>query len=175
MNTRDLIITALTPGTPFNSNNLIWRSIQALSQFAGCSLEETLELIAGDLADVAVVRPSAAGKGLLAALKEHIPQAANNGEGEVVAVAGGPAFNAPLPVAPEPMDEAVELAEPPAHPQEQAVVGGLPGQIPEGESECGVPDCPICAAHNLAEAGLPEQAEEDIHVAPPPPPPPALG
>ncbi len=117
MNTRDRVIAALTPGSPFNANGLIWRSVQALSQFAGCSPEETLELIAGDLADVAVVRPSQAGKGLLAALKDNVPQAANPGLAEVVAVAGGPAFNAPPDAPPEPMEEALEMPEPPAHPE----------------------------------------------------------
>ena len=107
MNTRDRIICALTPGSAFNANGLIWRSIDALSQFAGVTLEETLELLAGDLADIVVVRPSQTGKGLLAALKEHIPQAANQGQDEQVAVVGGPAFNGPV-------DPLVEAAEAPA-------------------------------------------------------------
>ena len=136
MNTRDRITTALTPGSPFNANGLIWRSVQALSQFAGCNPDETLELLAGDLADAVVIRPSNAGKGLLAALKEHIPEAANQGDGEVMNVAGGPAFNAPPEAVPEPMEEAVEMAQPPAPeaqdemPVEPVAVGAIFGQVP---------------------------------------------
>ncbi len=147
MNTRDRVITALTPGSPFNTNGLIWRSVQALSQFAGCSYEETLELLVGDLGDIAVVRPSQTGKGLLSALKAHVPQAANPGQAEVVAAVGGPAFNAPAEVAPEPMEEAVEMPEPPAHPEPlphpdalhlDQVAGG------DAENQCNDPECAVC-------------------------------
>lgn len=93
MNIRDRVIIALTPGSPFNANALVWRSIEALAQFAGISAGQTLELLAGDLGDVAVVRPSA--KGLVAALKEHVPPADKVGDkpqDEQIAVAGGNAF-----------------------------------------------------------------------------------
>ncbi len=117
MNTRDRIITALTPGSAFNANGLIWRSVHALSQFAGVAPEEALELLAGDLADVVVVRPSQTGKGLLAALKEHVPHAANQGQDEQVNAVGGPAFNAPLDEAPEAPQEEQDVAVP-APPEE---------------------------------------------------------
>lgn len=96
MNARDRIITALTKGTPFNTNGLTWRSVDMLAQFAGMDPEETLDLLAGDLADLVAVRPSKTNKGLLAALKAEIPQAADPGDDVQVAVAGGPAFNAPI-------------------------------------------------------------------------------
>lgn len=101
MNALDRIITALTPGTAFNTNGLLWRSIQALSQFAGCSTEETLELIAGQLSDTVVVRPSKTGKGLLAAISANIPEGQLE-QGEVMSIAGGNAFNPLTLDAPEP-------------------------------------------------------------------------
>ncbi len=130
MNTRDRIITALTPGSAFNANGLVWRSIDALSQFAGVSSEEALELLAGDLADIAVVRPSQTGKGLLAALKVHVPQAANKGQHEQVNALGGPAFNAPLEEAPE------------APQEEQAENPCLMGQVGAAGQAIAVPDEP---------------------------------
>ncbi len=137
MNTRDVIVTALTPGSPFNRNGLIWRSIGALSQFAGLEPAETLELLAGDLADVATVRPSQTGMGLLAALRDNVPQAANQGEEDPqVAIAGGPAYNAP-PEAVDPQPDAppglgdVEPAGPLAFDGENVVADEpLPGMDP---------------------------------------------
>jgi hypothetical protein len=128
MNIRDRVVTALTPGSAFNANGLIWRSVDALSQFAGVTPEETLELLAGDLSDVAVVRPSQTGKGLLAALKEHVPQAANPGQNEQVAVLGGPALNPP----PVPLEEEVEGPVP--EPLDEPAPGEVPGPHPEEDA-----------------------------------------
>lgn len=121
MSARDRIITALTPGTPFNSSGLVWRSVDALSRFAGLDPDQTLEILAGDLAEEVAVRPSKTNAGLLAALKAQIPQAADPGDDVQVAVAGGPAFNAPA-------EQEQAVGEAPGEEEEDL---GLEGMDPE--------------------------------------------
>ena len=102
MDARDIIVTALSPGTAFNGQNKIFRSVDTLAKF--CSLEpgEVLDLLAGDLGNDVVCKPSTKGKGILVALKANVP--AEPEDPQVVAV-GGPALNAP----PE-ADAAVDVA-----------------------------------------------------------------
>jgi hypothetical protein len=107
MNPRDIICTALTPGSPFNPKDKIFRSVNTLAAF--CSMEpgEVLELLAGDLAPEVVCKPSPK-KGVLVALRAQLPPA-QDGDGPQVVAVGGPALNPPAPGAPEnPPNEAEE-------------------------------------------------------------------
>lgn len=70
MNNQDIIITALTPGSPFNANNKIWRSVSTLSTFCECEPSDILEIIAGDLGQQVTCKPSTKGKGILVALRD---------------------------------------------------------------------------------------------------------
>jgi hypothetical protein len=73
VNATDKIITALTPGSIFNRNGKVFRSISSLAQFAGLEEAEVLELLNGDLTDVVTCKPSKKGKGILVALTAQIP------------------------------------------------------------------------------------------------------
>ena len=74
MNPIDAVIMALSPATPFNPQSKVWRSADALAQFAGITKPELQDLIAGDLAAQAVCRPSKKPeKGFLVALKSQLP------------------------------------------------------------------------------------------------------
>jgi hypothetical protein len=101
MNPRDAIVTALTPGSPFNPNGLVFRSVQSLCAFAQLEVPEIMELLAGDLAAQVACKPGKKGK-VLVALKVHLPEPAPVPAGAVqqVQVAGGPAFNPPPQPAP---------------------------------------------------------------------------
>lgn len=101
MNPRDVIVTSLTPGTPFNPKGKIYRSVKSLGVITGISEGDIMELLAGDLAALVSCKPSAKGKGLLVALKNQLPA-------EQVQVVGGPAFNPPAMM---PMGLAGEILE----------------------------------------------------------------
>lgn len=73
MNPQDIIVTALTPGTPFNEKGLIYRSVNSLAAIVGLPTGEVMGLLAGDLAGMVSCKPSKKGKGLLVALKANIP------------------------------------------------------------------------------------------------------
>lgn len=73
MNTTDKIVTALTPGSIFNRNGLVFRSVASLASFAGMEEDEILELLGGDLAQMVTCKPSKKGKGILVALTDQIP------------------------------------------------------------------------------------------------------
>jgi hypothetical protein len=68
---------ALTPGTPFNQQNKVFRSAKALAQFCGEDVgqADVLGIIAENLADRVTIRPSAKRpeNGPLIALTEFIP------------------------------------------------------------------------------------------------------
>ena len=76
MNVNDKIVTALTPGSFFNRKGLIFRSLRALSEFAGVDPEGLLEVLNGELAAVVTCKASGKGKGILVALTAHIPEGA---------------------------------------------------------------------------------------------------
>lgn len=73
MHPQDTIVTALTPGTPFNPKGLIYRSVISLAEITNLPYAEVLGLLAGDLAGMVSCKPSKKGKGLLVALKANIP------------------------------------------------------------------------------------------------------
>lgn len=75
MNPQDIIVTALTPGSPFNEKGLIYRSVESLSAIVGLPTGEIMGLLAGDLAGMVSCKPSKKGKGLLVALKANLPPA----------------------------------------------------------------------------------------------------
>ncbi len=106
MNTTDKIITALTPGSIFNRNELIFRSLGSLASFTELEENEVLELLNGDLVDVVTCKPSAKGKGILVALTVQIPVEVPDGP---VAIVAGP-VDPGLPDAP--VAEEVEVDPP---------------------------------------------------------------
>lgn len=88
MNTTDKIVTALTPGSIFNGNGLLFRSLSSLAEFAGLPEDEVLELLNGDMSQVVTCKPSKKGKGILVALIEQLQlhqQQAEAGEPTVIA------------------------------------------------------------------------------------------
>jgi len=93
MKAQDVIVTALTPGSPFNPKGKIYRSVKSLAAITGYPAEEIFSLLAGDLAALVACKPSNKGKGLLVALKAQLPAAPV----EQVLVAGGNAFVPPAP------------------------------------------------------------------------------
>lgn len=96
MNTTDKIITALTPGSIFNRNGLVFRSAKSLAEFAGVPEDEVLALLNGDLAQMVTCKPSKKGKGILVALTAMVEaQAQANQE-----AANAPAVVAAIPVGP---------------------------------------------------------------------------
>ncbi len=94
MNTTDKIITALTPGSIFNRNGLIFRSLSSLASFTELEEGEVLELLNGDLAGVVTCKPSTKGKGILVALTAQIPAEVEDGP---VAIVAGP-VNPGIPI-----------------------------------------------------------------------------
>jgi hypothetical protein len=83
MNPIEAITMALTPGTPLNQQNKVFRSVKALSQFANLDEGETLAAIVAELHDRVTIRPSnkRPQNGPLVALTEHIPPAEEGGPG----------------------------------------------------------------------------------------------
>lgn len=90
MNTQDIIITVLSFGTPFNPHNKVFRTVTTLASFCNLENEEVLELLAGDLSNLVVCKPSTKGKGILVALQVNVPDLAEDPQ---IAIAGGPALN----------------------------------------------------------------------------------
>ena len=91
MNTTDKLVTALTPGSIFNRNGLIFRSVGSLAEFAGMEENEVLELLNGDMAQIVTCKPSKKGKGILVALTDQIPAAGGfDGVAGPVNIAAGP-------------------------------------------------------------------------------------
>jgi hypothetical protein len=68
VNTTDKIVTALTPGSIFNRNGLVFRSAKSLAEFSGITEDEVLATLNGDLAVLVTCKPSKKGKGILVAL-----------------------------------------------------------------------------------------------------------
>ena len=91
MNTADKIVTALTPGSIFNRNGLVFRSVNSLAEFAGIPAEEVLELLNGDMAQVVTCKPSKKGKGILVALTDRIPAPEEDGPVNIAAFPCDPA------------------------------------------------------------------------------------
>lgn len=73
MNSIDKIVAALTPGSIFNRNNLVFRSVDTLASFTGMEVNEVLELLNGDLVQLVTCKPSKKGKGILVAMTDQIP------------------------------------------------------------------------------------------------------
>ena len=99
MNVTDKIITALTPGSIFNRNGLIFRSLGSLAAFAKLEEAEVLELLNGDLVDLVTCKPSARGKGILVALTAVIELHAEVDENPVDVVVEPVNPDLPIPVA----------------------------------------------------------------------------
>ena len=107
MNTTDKIVTALTPGSIFNRNGHVFRSIATLAEFADMDQDEVLGLLNGDMAALVTCKPSKKGKGILVALTDQIPQQEEDGPVVVAAGPVAPALEAEEEVAAEaPLDDA---------------------------------------------------------------------
>ncbi len=144
MNTTDRIVAALSPGSPFNANGLVWRSVTSLAQYAGVGVEEVLELLVGNLAaDVAVKPSKKKDVGLLAALKVNLP-GEHDADGPVV-IAGGPVFNPPEGGQPENPAE-VEVPAPPVAWVGDVLAGGIAGEVP-APGHAGLPGQVEVAGH----------------------------
>ncbi len=100
MNSTDKIVTALTPGSIFNRNAHVFRSIMTLAQFAEMDEGDVLDILNGDLSGTVTCKPSAKGKGILVALTANVPQLE---VGEPIHVTAGPVSPA--------LDEEVEVTE----------------------------------------------------------------
>ena len=113
MNTADKLVTALTPGSIFNRNGLIFRSLSSLASFAELEEGEVLELLNGDMAQIVTCKPSKKGKGILVALTAQIP----------VPEEDAPVCVAAVPLGPPGMNHAAlaDLADDPGDHQEVAV------------------------------------------------------
>ena len=120
MNTTDKIVTALTPGSIFNGNGLVFRSLGALAEFTGLAEDEVLELLNGDMSQVVTCKPSKKGKGILVALVEQVQIQQAVAEAE----AGEPTVIAAMPADPEePIVETEIIDEEPVH---EAPLGDAP-------------------------------------------------
>ena len=99
MNTNDRIITALTPGTPFNVHGRIFRSIEVLAAYAGITVDAAIDLLVGDLASLTAIKPVKKGgqHRLMAALRVNLPAASEGQAAEppMIKVAGGTAYAGP--------------------------------------------------------------------------------
>lgn len=90
MNTTDKIVTALTPGSIFNRNGLVFRSLGSLASFTELEEDEVLALLNGDLSDLVTCKPSTKGKGILVALTAQIPAEEVDGPIAIVAAPVAP-------------------------------------------------------------------------------------
>lgn len=99
MNTHDRILATLNLGGPFNDKQRVWRRLSTVATFAEKENDELLEIFAGDLAHLVVLRPSAAGRGIMVALKANVPEEEPDPQ---VQIMGGNAVN------PDPVAEVVE-------------------------------------------------------------------
>ncbi len=132
MNTTDKVVTALTPGSIFNRNGLIFRSVSSLASFAGMEEGEILELLNGDMSQMVTCKPSKRGKGVLVALTNQIP-VEEGGETPVaqLAVLAGNAIQAEAEVAAAPV-------------------------VDEEEAEGPLPDAPAVTAETVVGEDLPQ-------------------
>ena len=99
MDVRDLILTALKPGSPLNPNGKIFRSMEVLVAFTGLEAGEVQELLLGDLAQQVHIKPSIK-KGWMVRLRPVEVQA--QAAALAAAVIGGPVeavIQAELPLA----------------------------------------------------------------------------
>ena len=120
INPRDAIIAALTPGTPFNPHNYVYRAVQTLAQFAGVEPSEVMELILGDLSSQIQCKPNRKHpeQGVYAALRSvvELEGAVTEGLGPKIKILAGnavaPAAAAVQADAPE-TEEEVEESEGP--------------------------------------------------------------
>ncbi len=119
MNTTDKIVTALTPGSIFNRNGMVFRSVASLAAFAGMEEDEILELLGGDLAQMVTCKPSKKGKGILVALTEQIPAEGEEG----IPIEQAEAEVAAAPVVDEEVTEGPLADAPTAETAAEAVVG----------------------------------------------------
>jgi len=104
VNPTDTIVTALTPGSIFNRNALVFRSVASLAEFTGLAENEVLDILNGDLVALVTCKPSKKGKGILVALTAAIV-AQQNEPVVVAAIPVGP--GAPIiEVDLDPLDEA---------------------------------------------------------------------
>ena len=124
MNTTDKIITALTPGSIFNRNGLIFRSVFSLAEFSGLEENEVLELLNGDLAQMVTCKPSKKGKGILVALTEQIP--VEEPDGPVAIVVAPIAPGVPLQQEAEEVAAEGPLGDAPIDDAEEVVGENLP-------------------------------------------------
>ena len=114
MNATDKIITALTPGSIFNRNGLVFRSLGSLASFTEMEEDEVLALLNAELAELVTCKPSTKGKGILVALTEHIPAEEQDGPVQIAAVPGEPMeAEVPAPGPPIIDEEVGEVAEEP--------------------------------------------------------------
>lgn len=110
MHPNDIITSALSPGSPLNPKNKVFRSLDVLAAFVNQSREDVLGILAGDLAnDVACkVSHKTPGK-VLVALKANLPaniDQVDEDEPAQIKVMGGPALNGPAAEeAPAPAEE----------------------------------------------------------------------
>jgi len=120
VNTTDKIVTALTPGSIFNRNGLVFRSVGSLAEFAGMEDDEILELLNGDLAQLVTCKPSKKGKGILVALTAQIPIEEEDGPVAIVAAPVNPGIP-DHDVAPVEAAADVPLEDAPAEAAEEVV------------------------------------------------------
>jgi hypothetical protein len=90
VNTNDRIIAALTPGSIFNRNGHVWRSLNSLTQFADLELGALIDVLNGDLSGLVTCKPSTADKGILVALTENLTPTVPDETVEAVQVALAP-------------------------------------------------------------------------------------
>ncbi len=149
MNTHDRILATLNLGGPFNDKQRVWRRLSTVATFAEKENDELLEIFAGDMVDLVVLRPSAQGRGIMVALKANVPLEEPDPQ---VQIMGGNAVN------PNPMDDAAEAA-----PAEELAMANAPVGL-----------CFADQANGNAPGGF---GEQPIDPGPPPPPPnePVLG
>ncbi len=86
MNTQDRIMAILTPGTMFNINGRVWRSMSTLCAYCEMESDPLLELLSAEFNDTVVLKPSDK-KGILIALKANIPPPEQ--ENAPIVIAGG--------------------------------------------------------------------------------------
>ena len=154
MNTHDRILATLALGGPFNDKQRVWRRLSTVATFAEKENDELLEIFAGDMADLVVLRPSAQGRGIMVALKGNIPEE----EDPQVQVMGGNAVN------PGPVAEVLEGGVPPEElaminaPGGFGILPGAPAPPPPDVPVLGGPGVPVPIVDqnmNIGIAGVP--------------------
>lgn len=74
MHQNDIIISVLTPGSPFNRKEKVWRSLETLATYTGLFAGEVLGILAGDLANQVCTKISKEPGKVLVALKSQLPE-----------------------------------------------------------------------------------------------------